>query len=54
MYGIEVTHNDPIVEVAERALDAMVQAATPGNFLVDMIPWRMTPSSFPILTNDID
>ncbi|KAJ7252453.1 cytochrome P450 [Mycena rebaudengoi] len=38
-YGIDtLPSNDPYVETAEAALDAITQAAIPGRYLVDMIP----------------
>ncbi|KAF8874751.1 cytochrome P450 [Infundibulicybe gibba] len=38
-YGINIEEeNDPYVETAEDALDAMVKAGVPGAFLVDFIP----------------
>ncbi|KAJ7251434.1 cytochrome P450 [Mycena rebaudengoi] len=38
-YGIDtLPSNDPYMETAEAAIDAMAQAAVPGRYLVDMIP----------------
>ncbi|KAJ7251368.1 cytochrome P450 [Mycena rebaudengoi] len=38
-YGIDtLPFNDPYMETAEAAVDAMAQAAVPGRYLVDMIP----------------
>ncbi|KAJ7251370.1 cytochrome P450 [Mycena rebaudengoi] len=38
-YGIEtLPSNDPYMETAEAAIDALAQAAVPGRYLVDVIP----------------
>ncbi|KAJ7290002.1 cytochrome P450 [Mycena rebaudengoi] len=38
-YGIDtLPSNDPYIETAEVAIDAVMQAAIPGRYLVDMIP----------------
>lgn len=38
-YGIEVLpENDPYIQTAEAALEAVHRASTPGAFLVDMFP----------------
>ncbi|KAJ7262470.1 cytochrome P450 [Mycena rebaudengoi] len=38
-YGIDsLPSNDPYMETAEAAIDALMQAAVPGRYLVDMIP----------------
>ncbi|KAJ7230946.1 cytochrome P450 [Mycena rebaudengoi] len=38
-YGIDtLPSNDPYMETAEAAIDAIMQAAIPGRYLVDMIP----------------
>ncbi|CAA7260722.1 unnamed protein product [Cyclocybe aegerita] len=49
MYGIEVKEaHDPIISVAERAMEVAVVGAQPGNFLVDLIPaLRYVPDWFP-------
>ncbi|KAF8622987.1 hypothetical protein AX15_006585 [Amanita polypyramis BW_CC] len=48
-YGIHVSpHGDPHVHLAERALDGFGRAATPGAFLVDVLPFlKHVPSFFP-------
>ena len=48
-YGIQVEpHGDPHVLLAERALDGFTRAATPGNFLVDVLPFlKYVPSFVP-------
>jgi len=46
-YGIEVLpHDDPHVQRAERALDGYARAATPGAFLVDVLPFLKHMPSF--------
>lgn len=43
VYGIEVTDkHDHYIAVAERALQIFAQAASPGAFLVDLLPARMS------------
>lgn len=38
-YGLDVSpKNDRYITIAEKALDAMAKAVTPGAFLVDIIP----------------
>ena len=50
-YGIDVADpNDRYITVAEAALDGMAKAASPGAFLVDMLPIRTFPSGFRRLT----
>jgi hypothetical protein len=40
-YGIDVqSSNDPYIEVSEKALEGLLQAAVPGAFLVDTFPIR--------------
>lgn len=40
-YGIQVaSENDPYISIAEKALEGMGQAASPGAFLVDFLPIR--------------
>jgi hypothetical protein len=44
-YGIKVDNmNNEYVEIAEKATDAMGQAAVPGKFLVDILPIRKFPA----------
>ncbi|KIJ36847.1 hypothetical protein M422DRAFT_178866 [Sphaerobolus stellatus SS14] len=39
-YGINIkSESDPYIHTAEKALNAVGEAAVPGRFLVDMIPW---------------
>ena len=46
-YGIDVkTEDDPYVETAEQALQAIAACANPGSFLVDVLPIRERPLSF--------
>ncbi|KAG8768622.1 hypothetical protein FRC12_005453 [Ceratobasidium sp. 428] len=49
VYGYEVTSaHDPLVEVVENALNHMCEAAVPGNFFVNIMPWlRFFPNWFP-------
>ncbi|CAE6517887.1 unnamed protein product, partial [Rhizoctonia solani] len=49
VYGYEVTSaHDPLVEVVENALDHLCDAANPGNFLVNVMPWlRYVPEWVP-------
>ncbi|KAG9091356.1 hypothetical protein FRC07_011869, partial [Ceratobasidium sp. 392] len=49
VYGYEVTSaHDPLVEVVENALNHMCEAAVPGNFFVNTMPWlRFFPDWFP-------
>ncbi|KAF8671233.1 cytochrome P450 [Rhizoctonia solani] len=49
VYGYEVTSaHDPLVEVVETALDHLCEAAIPGNFLVNVMPWiRYIPDWVP-------
>lgn len=38
-YGYQVKDGaDPMVQLVDRALDGLTAAATPGSFLVDIIP----------------
>ncbi|KAF8661204.1 hypothetical protein AX16_001484 [Volvariella volvacea WC 439] len=48
-YGIQVQlKSDPIVELAERAMETVNQAFIPGRFLVDTFPWlKYIPSWVP-------
>jgi hypothetical protein len=40
-HGIEVEpHDDPYIDMAEEALFTINQAATPGKYLVDALPFR--------------
>ena len=46
-YGIEtLPHDDPHVLLAERALDGFANAASPGAFLVDILPFLKHVPSF--------
>lgn len=49
MYGLAILReNDPLVALAEEAIDGIVQAATPGKFLVDTFPTlKYVPEWFP-------
>ncbi|KAF8693180.1 cytochrome P450, partial [Rhizoctonia solani] len=49
VYGYEVTSaDDPLVEIVETALDHLCEAAIPGNFLVNVMPWiRYIPDWVP-------
>ncbi|QRV86899.1 cytochrome P450 family protein [Ceratobasidium sp. AG-Ba] len=49
VYGYEVTSSsDPLVEIVETAVNHISQAAIPGNFYVNVIPWlRFVPEWFP-------
>ncbi|KAJ7251383.1 hypothetical protein C8J57DRAFT_1353396 [Mycena rebaudengoi] len=39
VYGIDtLSSNDPYMETAEAAIDAITRAAVPGRYLVDVIP----------------
>ena len=39
MYGLTILpENDPLVKTADQAIDSMLKAASPGAFLVDIIP----------------
>jgi len=39
MYGLTILReNDPLVTIAEEAMEAVMQAAVPGRFLVDTLP----------------
>ena len=41
-YGYEVNdENDPLISLADKAVDIFVKASAPGAFLVDLIPIRM-------------
>jgi hypothetical protein len=48
-YGVTVKDiNDPYVNNAEKAMHGMVEAGTPGRFLVNLIPsMRHVPAWFP-------
>lgn len=48
-YGIDVqSSDDPYIELAEKAISGMVQAAVPGTFLVDTFPFlKYVPEWFP-------
>ncbi|KAH8118941.1 cytochrome P450 [Phellopilus nigrolimitatus] len=48
-YGHKVQdENDPYITLAEDGIDALVKAATPGAFLVEVIPWlKYVPAWFP-------
>ncbi|KAJ7190544.1 cytochrome P450 [Mycena pura] len=47
-YGIDVSSDDPYVELAEKAVDGLMTAVPPGRFLVDSIPLlRYVPAWFP-------
>lgn len=48
-YGIRISEvNDPYVEVAEKAMDGLNEAAVPGAFKVDLIPaLKYVPKWFP-------
>ncbi|KIP07729.1 hypothetical protein PHLGIDRAFT_89231 [Phlebiopsis gigantea 11061_1 CR5-6] len=48
-YGYRVKDGaDPLVQLVDRALDGLTAAATPGSFLVDIVPaLRFVPSWFP-------
>ncbi|KAH8118942.1 cytochrome P450 [Phellopilus nigrolimitatus] len=40
--------NDPYITLAEQGMERMVEAATPGAFLVEIIPWlKYVPAWFP-------
>ena len=40
-YGYETQeHDDPMINVAERALEAISLAGTPGKWLIDIVPAR--------------
>lgn len=42
VYGIEILpENDPYIDTAEKAIASLVIAASPGAFLVDLLPFRM-------------
>jgi hypothetical protein len=42
-YGIKVKEtNDEYIHIAEGALEGTSEAAIPGAFLVDQIPWCMS------------
>lgn len=44
-YGIEVTgRNDPYVQTAEHAVGAVVATASPGSYLVNVLPIRKSVS----------
>ncbi|CAE6398389.1 unnamed protein product [Rhizoctonia solani] len=49
VYGYEVTSaDDPFVKIVEIAVDHLCDAAIPGNFLVNVMPWlRHIPDWFP-------
>ncbi|KAF9526910.1 cytochrome P450 [Crepidotus variabilis] len=49
LYGIEIkTANDPLITVAEKAMEMAVVGAQPGNFLVDFFPsLQLFPEWFP-------
>ncbi|TFK48005.1 cytochrome P450 [Heliocybe sulcata] len=49
MYGIDVVdRDDPYVTIADKAMEAIVEAANPGSFLVDSFPaLKYVPSWFP-------
>ncbi|CUA67994.1 O-methylsterigmatocystin oxidoreductase [Rhizoctonia solani] len=49
VYGYEVTSaHDPLVEAVENAVDHLADAAIPGNFFVNTMPWlRYVPEWFP-------
>jgi len=48
-YGIPIqAKNDPFVQIAEDAVRILVEAATPGKFLVNLFPWmKYIPAWFP-------
>lgn len=47
VYGIDVAPKDDYyIAIAERALDGMAKAASPGAFLVDILPIRQSNSAF--------
>lgn len=38
-YGYQVKeNNDPFIDLADRAMDGISQATTPGAFMVDILP----------------
>ena len=40
-YGIDVKeHNDPYLEITERALECVRVTLVPGAYLVDLLPFR--------------
>ena len=42
-YGIQIKDKtDEYIHIAESALEGMSEAAVPGAFLVDQIPWCMS------------
>lgn len=43
-YTTESHGRDPLVELAGQAMDQFARAAVPGTWLVDMLPFRMTPT----------
>jgi hypothetical protein len=45
-YGIDIEDKeDRYIAMAEKALEGVGQAASPGAFLVDLLPWRKLSSS---------
>lgn len=53
-YGITIAdHGDQYITMAEKALEGAGQAASPGAFLVDIIPFRETSTLFFIVNNSL-
>jgi len=48
-YGLEIQpRNDPYVAIAEEAIHTVAQAAVPGTYLVEVMPWlKYVPEWFP-------
>ncbi|KAK7024506.1 hypothetical protein VNI00_016259 [Paramarasmius palmivorus] len=48
-YGIDtLPHDDPHIDIAEKALDVFLNALNPGAFAVDSLPWlKYVPEWFP-------
>jgi hypothetical protein len=42
-YNVEPRGNDPLVELAEKAVDQICQAMLPGTWLVDYLPICIGP-----------
>ncbi|GJE96487.1 cytochrome P450 [Phanerochaete sordida] len=48
VYGLEVRRGDPVVELAQQAVDTLTEFLNIGIFLVDVIPWlKVLPSWLP-------
>lgn len=48
-YTAETHKKDPLIEMAGDAMDKFARAAVPGAFMVDIMPFRMSPQRFGVI-----